>query len=824
MDLQGTGSQAHEADPNHKNEVGSASENPFTDKSLINKSYKGDDSTTDDRIELLGEINKSSQLYVSEAFIFHEIEGSSAEARTRNEEEGMVPINQYGAADHNSDQDEDKDSGNGASDGILSSSELSQKESNSLVQVHNHESESFSSSLKTETQIRHSSSEYNCDGEKEVAEDDFEDATENLSAVIETESPCSSEDNCDGGNKEFENELQNTSEKFSPDNKELENVPAGGLLILTNVETFPHTVTKDQIFTADSISREGISLNNLLSPHREMQQVEGGVVPGFQRISSEDTLENTSRFHAKGDFGVTFRSSTARNYYGYDVGASSNETDDQVPSRRFQQLKGSLKVSPERSEHVMNNVTSNESKLQLMNFGSSLQGKKHSTTKVSRWHQDEILERARYRSPVRHRMRNETDDYHSRLLFSKYRFQDDQGNRNSSNYGQKDFSTLPNNPNELHTLELLRMVYELQDQLKKTQLSEGRPRGRFLNIPSKEKEHHIADNRKDYSDLAYPNYHEKYRQDITWLKNRELSQMVLPEDPMHYMHRVDCSCSRCCRHEQYHTAQKAPHAICYSEEQSMTYAQTSSSRQYHSASSNAHHYATSEFSSWSQDMEPDDQWYNKNKEARIHHIAKRHLQPKAGGAPIVACYHCSEMLQLPAESLLFKRRCHQLKCSACSKVLKFSLENKIHVVRYDLIPRTSLPSVIAENSRVMKKHNLPSAYRGSDRPLADPAASSDDSQSFSRSYSTGDNFSATPGNLSSASSFKTPKEGTKSKSTRESVFKNKSFVESFKSAVSSFNMPDSEHSGSESEVESPHPVSTLHKLMGYSSIRRLVYQ
>lgn len=216
-------------------------------------------------------------------------------------------------------------------------------------------------------------------------------------------------------------------------------------------------------------------------------------------------------------------------------------------------------------------------------------------------------------------------------------------------------------------------------------------------------------------------------------------------------------------------------------------------------------------------MKPDN---NKHNEARIRHIAKRHFQPIAGGAPIVACYHCSETLQLPAESFLFRRRCHQLKCGACSEVLKFSLENKIHVVRYDLPPRNPPPSEIAGNTHAIKKSNLAIAHRENDRLLAEPETSTNNSQSFGRSYSTGDNFSATPGKSSSASSSTATKESIRSNSTRKSVYKIKSSAESFKSARTI--MPDSEHS--ESEVESPLPGSTLHKLMGYSSVRRLVYQ
>ncbi|WOH01277.1 hypothetical protein DCAR_0520659 [Daucus carota subsp. sativus] len=586
------------------------------------------------------------------------------------------------------------------------------------------------------------------------------------------------------------------------------------LLIITSAdaETFLETVTSDQIINSDNFLSEGIPLDNFMSPHRDMQQVEGGMIPVFRHVSSDDTLGNTSHYYANGDLGVTLRSLTARKYY-----ASSNDTEDQMSDRRFQLLKGSsedrgprTKILPERSEYLTSHVTSKESELhQFINSRSSLQRKKYSTRGVSRWHQDELLESARYSSPVRNRISNETDDYHSRLLFNKYSSQVHQGNSSSSDFVQEDFSTLPDNRHDLHRLELLRMVYELQDQLKRTQLSEGMPHGRFLTRPFKGKEHHFAENRKDYSDHAYHNNHGRYRQDMTWLKNREISPMVLPEDSIHYKHRVDCLCLCCRGQEQYPSAEQHPHAICYREEQSMTNARKTS-RTYRCASSSHHRYAASDFSLRSQDMKPDDRQPKKHKEAQIHHIAKRHFQPIAGGAPIVACYHCSETLQLPAEFLVFKRRCHQLICGACSKVLKFSLENKIHVVQYDLISRTPLPSV--------------SASRRDDYTLAEPGANSAHSESFSRSQSTGDNFSDTPSKFSSASSFKTPKEGSKSGSTRQSVYKNRSAVESFRSARSSSLMLDSEHSGSESEVESPLPGSALHKLMGYSSIRRLVFQ
>ncbi|KAL8149380.1 hypothetical protein AgCh_006410 [Apium graveolens] len=939
-----------------KKVVENTSENPITEESCTDKFPKRVDGITDDRIEALGEINKSSQLYGSDASTCYVIEGSSTEARAHTvEEQGKLAFYQCAISDH------DKESKYTASNEILSFSELNQHNGISLVpEVHDHESESYFSSLDIETQSHHSLSEIDCEGEKEASENDLKNAIEKSSAGVKTESPGSSEDNCARGKKEFENELKNNSEFFFTDNEDLEEVHAGGdssadgrrewignlnpischeiadlsiesikpseadqfqisfnqsgtearyksgddeksgdasisnkvlsspklkhlenaskvpeyniyrsgkssllsspkqvagsgcsspendnegnnqhssqveevdenmenlsILTSTNAETLLDSVTNDQIFTANSFSSEGISLDNLLSPRREMQQVESDMVPGFWRVGSDDTLDNTSHFYAKGDLGITLRSPTSRNYYAYDDSASSNETENEVPDRRLQLLKRSLKdvnsdstkVFPERGKFIRNHVTSNESELQhqLMNFESSLHGKKHFTKNVSRWPHDELLQCTRYRSPVRNRMMNETDYYNSRPLFSKYSSQAEQGNTSSSNYGQNEFSALPDNPHDLHRLELLRMVYELQDQLKKTQISEVMPRERFLSRPSKGKGHHFAESRENYTDLAYNDYHE--RRAVTWMKHRELPQMIVPEDPTHYMHRVDCSCFCCCNQEQHHSAQIPSNAIYYSEQRPLSNARQTS-RPHHSASSSLHHYATSEFSLWSQDMEPDNK---KHKEARIHHIAKRHFQPIAGGAPIIACYHCSETLQVPAESFLFRRRCHQLKCGACSEVLKFSLENKVHVVRYDLIPRNPPPNKIAENTRTIKKSNLAIAHRENDRPLAEPETSTNNSQSFSRSYSTGDNFSATPGKSSSANSSTAPKESIRSRSTRRSVYRIKSAAESFKSARST--MPDPENS--ESEVESPLPGSALHKLMGYSSIRRLVFQ
>ncbi|KAJ4911629.1 Uncharacterized protein Rs2_06250 [Raphanus sativus] len=47
-------------------------------------------------------------------------------------------------------------------------------------------------------------------------------------------------------------------------------------------------------------------------------------------------------------------------------------------------------------------------------------------------------------------------------------------------------------------------------------------------------------------------------------------------------------------------------------------------------------------------------------------VAKRHIRPTAGGAPLVSCYHCSQNLQLPADYLIFKRKYHLLRWGTCT--------------------------------------------------------------------------------------------------------------------------------------------------------------
>lgn len=61
---------------------------------------------------------------------------------------------------------------------------------------------------------------------------------------------------------------------------------------------------------------------------------------------------------------------------------------------------------------------------------------------------------------------------------------------------------------------------------------------------------------------------------------------------------------------------------------------------------------------------------------------KKHCRPIAGGAPFINCYNCNKFLYLPADSFLSSTRRHQLQCGSCNKVLVFSLLRGTHVAPY----------------------------------------------------------------------------------------------------------------------------------------------
>lgn len=66
---------------------------------------------------------------------------------------------------------------------------------------------------------------------------------------------------------------------------------------------------------------------------------------------------------------------------------------------------------------------------------------------------------------------------------------------------------------------------------------------------------------------------------------------------------------------------------------------------------------------------------------RYNEIIKRkrnHCRPIFRGAPFMICYNCFELLHLPADFLISRRRLNKLQCTACSEVLELSFPSMAH--------------------------------------------------------------------------------------------------------------------------------------------------
>ncbi|RLN29799.1 hypothetical protein C2845_PM05G34350 [Panicum miliaceum] len=58
--------------------------------------------------------------------------------------------------------------------------------------------------------------------------------------------------------------------------------------------------------------------------------------------------------------------------------------------------------------------------------------------------------------------------------------------------------------------------------------------------------------------------------------------------------------------------------------------------------------------------------------ARSGRRKQHHCCPAMGGAPFVVCGRCSELLQVPATTLLSRRKVARLRCGGCEEVLQLT--------------------------------------------------------------------------------------------------------------------------------------------------------
>ncbi|KAK9283945.1 hypothetical protein L1049_012202 [Liquidambar formosana] len=683
------------------------------------------------------------------------------------------------------------------------------------------------------------------------------------------------------GGVDFSNEISSSAELAHHENDEFSQVARAYSEVDDNNEcasNFKSSSTdnlaatrgKSPIFTAEWIVNENFTSDTPIPQSNEVDKSQKSVLYGFDHLRSTDTLETTEPINPSSELSGTL---AARSSHAYDGSVSSYDgTDDQVPDRHHlykRTYKAADFVDTEerhkREKFPVNGMRRNsEVQPQARNSKSVSFDRKRD----SLWDSDEPLEPTRRGHPVRNRTRWERDEFPYRVPFCLRGPQAGYENGSPSSYGHDEFqrSSSFRSPDktenrEQEKIKLLRMVYELQDQLNRTRIANGRVSS---GVAQKEKQipvyyNHEAPEEEFCYDFNHPRHPGRCRQGTNWPQQCRFSRMPFSGEATNNRLQVGHLCLHCCPQDWQGSAQLPPPVHYCDKGPRRAHSGRSFYYPYSSSSSSPLRYTDSEFPLWNWDTKSDDQRHKegymdreiptwghdtKSEDQRHsdhamkkyylrekHHLVKRHYRPVAGGAPFITCYRCFKLLQLPADFLLFKRRCHRLRCSACSEVLKFSLQNSTRILPYTHAPSAidPPPSEVGDTSDCINPRNLASASRASDCSHAGPVSCSDDyGLSFCKSCSTeGEPVSLTPpfhalqgdanNGMSSGSSCEPMIERNKKFISKQSLNKYKNPVETYESAGPSSNMSNMGKFSSEIEELPPTKGSPLHRLMGYSS-------
>ncbi|KAJ8537177.1 hypothetical protein K7X08_035578 [Anisodus acutangulus] len=591
-----------------------------------------------------------------------------------------------------------------------------------------------------------------------------------------------------------------------------------------------------------SILNESIISDTLMSTdHEQFEQFQKEIPSGFDRISSMDMLENLPLYICRSDPPVNLRnkirSHTRRSYYAYDGSASSCDGDDHIPNQYHHQpgrkFKEAYPVSPSEflldGRRRVNNTMSGESKIvqRAINFSTELPGRSR----------EELPQSRKHGRASGSRMTSEKDEHATAFPFISTGSHAGHKHRNPSNYrknmGHHSSLQLPRMPSdsEPDKIELLRMVYELEDQLRQTRIAKRMANGRFSAEVTRDEEYNpscydqFLEDGEVSGDLNYSRYPVRCSHGKGWPQQRKSSRIPFSAEASHYRHQADCLCLHCSPQIRHFSAQLHP-SVCYNKGRRVAFSSCNCCNHLQSGCSSPQNYSSSEYSRWERETKSDDRRHKDQEMKKLYLREKyskmRHVRPVAGGAPIISCYHCSELLKLPADFLLFKRKCHQLRCNACRKVLKFSLQNQIHVVPFYAEALAPPPSEVDDNT---DQQNPGYEYHLNSCPCTEPISCSDDlGPSFCRSISTEGESPIQPlGRTSfnrdiSSSSSAAPTKDRKMKSVMREPY-----AGTFGSPGPSAKMSKwGKAASSEIEEVPPNGGSPLHQLMGYSSPSEMI--
>ncbi|XP_022993010.1 protein ENHANCED DISEASE RESISTANCE 4-like isoform X2 [Cucurbita maxima] len=395
------------------------------------------------------------------------------------------------------------------------------------------------------------------------------------------------------------------------------------------------------------------------------------------------------------------KSLTTKSYFAYDG------MDDRFSDRHRRSLKNTHEAvnflstveGPRRQESLMkNNAVVRDSDIPI-EAGSSqeiLPHEKHYDIAYLERNQNDMLQHRRHGISMQSRSRLRREKYQSKSSLLRSNLEGDRENGSASN------STI-NGPHDsrMHSSEnfvdpdeekvrLLRMVYELQDQLEKSCNLNTNTGGR-VSTGSVQKDtwapmynNQQISQEESWHESEHPYYFRRSGPQTNYPGQHSLSRMTSAAKA------VSGPQNNCFSMEQFPDnipplMQRRSSEVWHNRGARMAHMDHDYYSQYNSCASSPQHFHCTQLPARGIQMQSDQSSHGNlemNYLREKRHLAKHHLRPMAGGAPFITCYHCLKLLQIPAEFLLVKRPCNRLKCGHCSKVLEFSLWNRTHIVPY----------------------------------------------------------------------------------------------------------------------------------------------
>ncbi|KAL5711477.1 hypothetical protein ACHQM5_021927 [Ranunculus cassubicifolius] len=522
------------------------------------------------------------------------------------------------------------------------------------------------------------------------------------------------------------------------------------------------------------------------------QNTECGIQVQDDSITSEDEMVCNK---IGGDIGVS-NIPAIKSFHAYDASVSSNDGwGDQVSDFHSHQSKESFSESQKVADNEA--IRGKESSVNdMMDTEPDMRrpSRKFSLTSVienhSMHHQDEFPQYSRYQIQVQDQVHSNFSSFKSTqtsfkstqswLGVDRERLQTQKYSTQRFPPADYEVSALPTRNYPPHTLEsverkqieLLRRVEELSAQLNRSYGHNTRANERLQPSPYE----------------TYPP-----------------SRVTSFQCSYHQM--PNCSCSNAYSGQQQSLPRSPLPKRYYSEDLGRGYSDQASYSVYSSDRSTSEPHVVSRCPLREGCILPYDQ-INKNQSGEPREkCPKRHYRPIAGGAPFITCYSCKKLLFLPADSFLSNKRLHRLQCGSCSKVLTFSFHEGSLVSPYTQNDVASSKGSTSTRNSVFRSHPHPIDNQG------DPLSYSEDlGLSIRKSDST-------YGDISTDQSRSVDRKQQPFGKLVKKEIKNRTSPKPKSSTQASIS-----GSPSYNEAESAREEATfaLHRLMGYSSVSRLL--